>query len=85
MVNGTRSAQQVLRAVRKNARRLGLSVEELPRRGKGSHSIWVVLDAEGNEVGRIGLTGHAGQQSQIVTRSNEKALLDLFGEGWLDK
>jgi hypothetical protein len=85
MVNGTRSAQQVLRAARKNARKLGLTVEQLPKRGKGSHTIWVVLDDDGNEVGRLGLTGHAGQQSQTVTRSNEEALEGLFGEGWLDK
>ena len=85
MVNGTRSAQQVLKAVRKHARRLGHAVEQLPKRGKGSHSIWVVLDVDGKEIGRIGLTGHSGQQSQAVTRSNEHALEDLFGEGWLDK
>ena len=85
MVNGTRSAQQVLRAARKHARKLGLTVEQLPKRGKGSHTIWVVLDDDGNEVGRLGLTGHAGQQSQTVARSNEEALEGLFGEGWLDK
>jgi len=85
MVNGTRPAQQVLRAARKHARELGFTVEQLPKRGKGSHTIWVVLDDDGNEVGRLGLTGHAGQQSQTVTRSNEEALEGLFGEGWLDK
>ncbi|WP_369373273.1 hypothetical protein AB1046_05770 [Promicromonospora sp. Populi] len=85
MVDGTRSAQQVLKAVRKHARRLGYTVEQLPKRGKGSHTIWVVLDTEGKEIGRIGLTGHAGQQSQAVTRSNENALEGLLGEGWLDK
>ncbi|MCL2788945.1 MAG: hypothetical protein FWD59_10740 [Micrococcales bacterium] len=84
MVNGTRSARQVLAAVRLHARRLGYTVEQLPRRGKGSHTIWAVLDG-GREVGRIVLTGHAGQQSQHVTRSNEQALEGLLGEGWLDK
>ena len=85
MVKGTRSSAQVLSAVRKNARANKLTVEKLPKRGKGSHSIWVVRDADGVEVGRIGLTGHSGQQSQTVTRSNESALEDLFGKGWLDK
>ena len=85
MVNGTRSAQQVLKAARQQARRLGHTVEQLPRRGKGSHTIWVVLDDDGAELGRLGLTGHAGQQSQTVTRSNEQALEGVFGEGWLDK
>ena len=60
-------------------------MEQLPKRGKGSHTIWVVLDESGNELGRVGLTGHSGSMSQTVTRSNEQALLDLFGEGWLDK
>ncbi|MCL2483382.1 MAG: hypothetical protein FWF43_08250 [Propionibacteriaceae bacterium] len=85
MVNGTRSAAQVLSAVRKAARISGYTVRQLPKRGKGSHTIWVVLDAQGSEIGRIGLTGHAGQQSQAVTRSNEQALEKLFGEGWLDR
>lgn len=85
MVNGTRSAQQVLKAIRKNARRHGWTVEKLTKRGKGSHAIWVVLGVDGNELGRVGLTGHAGSMSQTVTRSSEQALLDLFGEGWLDK
>lgn len=85
MVRGTRSTQQVLKAVRTHARRLGYSVEQLPKRGKGSHTIWVILDSEGSELGRIGLTGHSGQQSQKVTRSNEAALEGIFGEGWLDK
>jgi hypothetical protein len=60
-------------------------MKNLPKRGKGSHSIWAVLDGEGKELGRIGLTGHSGQQSQTVTRSNEQALEGVFGEGWLDK
>ncbi|MCL2464285.1 MAG: hypothetical protein FWF28_04355 [Micrococcales bacterium] len=88
MVLGTRSAVQVLRAVREQARRRGWHVEQLPKRGKGSHTIWVVLDESGLELGRIGLVGlagHAGQQSQTVTRSNERALESIFGKGWLDK
>ncbi|MCA5892188.1 hypothetical protein LEP48_02345 [Isoptericola sp. NEAU-Y5] len=85
MVRGRRSTQQVLKAVRTNARRLGYAVEKLPKVGKGSHTIWVVVDPEGKEIGRIGLTGHSGQQSQKVTRSNEEALEGVFGEGWLDK
>lgn len=85
VVNGTRSAAQVLKAARKAARALGFSVAQLPKRGKGSHTIWVVQDADGKEVGRIALTGHSGQMTQIVTRSNEKALEGVFGEGWLDK
>lgn len=85
MVRGTRSADQVLKAARKAARARGYSVSRLPKRGKGSHTIWVVLDQDGKEVGRIGLTGHPGQMSMKVTRSSEKALEGVFGEGWLDK
>ena len=85
MVKGTRSTAQVLRTVRKSAREHGYTVEQLPKRGKGSQTIWVVLNDKGEESGRIGLTGHAGQQSQTVTRSNEQALDGVFGEGWLDK
>ena len=71
--------------MRRSARALGMSVELLPKRGKDSHSIWVVLDADGAEMGRIGLKGHYGQQSQTVTRFNEKALQGVFEEGWLVK
>ncbi|MFF2832139.1 hypothetical protein ACFVSK_10275 [Cellulosimicrobium cellulans] len=85
MVQGTRSAAQVLKAARKHARRLGMTVEQLPGRGKGSHTIWVILDQEGAEVARMGLTGHPGQMSQTVTRSNEENLESVFGKGWLDK
>lgn len=85
MVNGTRSAEQVLEAIRKNARKHGYTVTRLPKRGKGSHTIWVVLDKDNRQIGRVGLTGHAGQMSQTVTRSNEKALEGIFGKGWLDK
>jgi hypothetical protein len=85
MVNGTRSATEVLKAIRKNARRRSWTVEKLPKRGKGSHTIWVVVDDRGREIGRAALTGHAGQMSQTVTRSNEAALEGIFGKGWLDK
>ncbi|WP_431031180.1 hypothetical protein [Plantibacter sp. RU18] len=85
MVEGMKSAKDVLKSMRKHARRLGYSVESIPGRGKGSHSIWVVLDPSGKELGRIGLTGHTGDMSHTVTRSNEQALEGLFGKGWLDK
>ena len=85
MVRGSRSAQQVLKAMRRQARRRGWTVQQLPKRGKGSHTIWVVLDEGGRELGRVGLTGHPGAMSSTVTRSNESALEPIFGEGWLDK
>ena len=85
MVQGQRTAQQVLKAVRKHARQHGWTARQLPKRGKGSHTIWVVLDKTGAEIGRIGLTGHTGPMSRTVTRSCEEALEPIFGEGWLDK
>ncbi|NRD10093.1 hypothetical protein [Rathayibacter agropyri] len=84
-MNGTRTAMQVLKAIRKNARQHGWSVEQSPKRGKGSHTIWVVVDENGNQLARAALTGHSGQMSQTVTRSNEAALEEIFGKGWLDK
>lgn len=72
------------KAIRKNARAHGYTVANLPKRGKGSHTIWVVLDADGNEVGRVGLVGHSGDMSWTVTRSVEQALEPIFGEGWLN-
>ena len=85
MVQGPRSAKQVLKAMRKLARANGWTVSQLPGRGKGSHTIWGVFDRTGVELGRVGLTGHAGSMSLTVTRSNEQALEPIFGEGWLDK
>jgi hypothetical protein len=85
MVQGMRSAGEVLKAMRKHARRHGWKVEPLPKRGKGSHTIWVMRDANDNEIGRVGLTGHSGSMSRTVTRTIEEALEPLFGKGWLDK
>jgi hypothetical protein len=60
-------------------------VKQLPKRGKGSHTIWAVTDADGNEVARLALTGHAGAMTPTVTRSVEQAGEPAFGKGWLDK
>jgi hypothetical protein len=73
----------VLKAVRRLARKHGYTVAVLPKRGKGSHTIWGVFASDGTEVGRFGLTGHHGPMSHTVTDNAEEALVDLFGEGWL--
>lgn len=85
MVRGQRTAKQVLATARKHAKANGYTIEQLPKRGKGSHTIWVVMDTDGREVGRLALTGHSGDMSKTVTRSCEDALEPIFGEGWLDK
>lgn len=83
MVQGRRSAGRVLKRARKLARAYGWTVEQLPKRGKGSHAIYGVMD-NGKEIGRFGLTGHSGDMSWTVTRNCEDALEPLFGQGWLD-
>lgn len=85
MVNARTTSTKALKAIRANARKHGWTVEPLPKRGKGSHTIWVVLDEDGTEIGRVGLTGHSGDMSWTVTRSIEEALEGIFGEGWMDK
>jgi hypothetical protein len=44
MVNRRMKPAQVLTLVRKLARRHDFTVEELPKRGKGSHRIFVLVD-----------------------------------------
>jgi hypothetical protein len=44
-----------------------------------------VRDTDGREIGRVALTGHAGDMSWTVTRSIEQALEPIFGEGWMDR
>ncbi len=78
-----KTASDVLKAMRRHARRNGWTVEQLPKRGKGSHAIWAVVDENGEGRGRIGLTGHSGEMSHTVTRSCEEALEPIFGEAWL--
>lgn len=84
MVNRRMKPAQVLTLVRKLARRHDLTVEELPKRGKGSHRIFVLVDAEGNEVGRFGLTGHSRDLSWKVLESTEGSLAHLFDEKWTE-
>lgn len=85
MVEGRKSAGEVLKLIRKQARKNGWTVEQLPKRGKGSHAIWIVINEHGEEIGRVGLVGHPGDMSWKVTRSNEEALEPIFGKGWMDK
>ena len=73
---------QVLTLVRKLARQDHLIVEELLKRGKGSHRIFILVDAEGNEVGRFGLTGHSRDLSWKVLENTERTLAHLPGEKW---
>jgi hypothetical protein len=84
MVNRRMKPAQVLTLIRKLARQQGLTIEELPKRGKGSHRIFALADSEGKEVGRFGLTGHARDLSWKVLESTEGSLAHLFGEKWTE-
>lgn len=85
MVEGRKTARQALTLIRKQARQRGWSVEQLAKRGKGSHSVYVIRDTEKKEIGRVALTGHTGDMSWLVTRSVEHALEPIFGQGWMDR
>ena len=84
MVSKRLKPPAVLRLVRRAAHRCGLQLEEKPGRGKGSHRIFVVLDADGAELARFAITGHNREVSWTVLRTIEKALEHLFGAKWME-
>ncbi|MGH3615353.1 MAG: hypothetical protein ACRDRK_22705 [Pseudonocardia sp.] len=69
------------------ARRHGYQVALLTGRGKGSHQIHVLLDAEDHEVGRFSITDHGSKDvSWGVLRTIEEGLADLLGGArWMEK
>jgi hypothetical protein len=75
----------LLRLITRHARAHGLEVQELPKRGKGSHRRYVVVDADGDVVARFGLTGHSQELSWTVLRSTEEAMAPLFGPKWMEE
>lgn len=79
-------AGQVLTLVRRFARQEGLTVRQLPGRGKGSHAMYLLLDSSGAEVERFGLTGHGSNDLswRMLTRLEER-LAPIFGEKWTEK
>lgn len=90
MVTGPRTARQVLRALRGKAQAAGYTVEQPSKGGgriigKGSHQAWALYDAEGRELARSLVPGHAGDLSMTVIRSIERAFQPWLGEGWLDQ
>jgi hypothetical protein len=84
MVSRRMRPAQVLALVRKLSRAQGLSVRELAGRGKGSHRLYAVNDAEGIELVRFGLTGHARDLSWTVMTQLEEGLAHLYGEKWTE-
>ncbi len=74
----------MLSLVRKRARGHNLRVAELAGRGKGSHTLYLILDARDEEVGRFAMTGHSREMSWTVMNSIEQTLTPLFGEKWTE-
>jgi len=84
MVNRRMRSAQMLALVRRLCRERGLAVRELPGRGKGSHRLYAIDDAEGAELARFGLTGHARDLSRTVMTHVEQGLAQLLGEKWTE-
>lgn len=79
------TAAQTLQLVRKVARKRGYRVEQLSGRGKGSHQIHLVLDADDRELGRFSVTDHGSKDvSWGVLRQIEDGLAGLLGEKWME-
>jgi hypothetical protein len=76
---------QALQLVRRHAREHGLTVVDLPGRGKGSHRLYTLVDSSGTQVARFGLTDHPRELSWTVLRGIEEGLAPFFGEKWMEK
>lgn len=76
--------EETLQLVRRTARRNGHNLVDTGR-GKGSHQVYEVQDADGKRVGQFTLTNHPRDLSWPVLRSIETALTPLFGEKWMEK
>lgn len=92
MVQGRKTPSEAVRLLRKAIRKTDRTwrVKKItnPRgrtRGKGSHVMWAVYDANGNELARGSVPTHARDMSWPVTRNFEADFEDLFGEGWMDQ
>lgn len=85
MVNRTMRAEQALTLIRKAARPHGMKIELLPGRGKGSHQIWRLVNSDGDEVARFGLTDHPRDLSWRILRELEAHLAPWFGSKWMEK
>lgn len=84
MVNRKLRPAQVLSLVRRVARPHGLSVVELPGRGKGSHRLYSLVESDGAEVARFGLTDHPKDLSWPLLRRIETGLAPWLGEKWME-
>lgn len=76
---------QTVQAVRRAARRRGLTVVEVTGRGKGSHQLYRLVDQDGATAGQFTVPQHPRALSWKVLRSIEDGLAPLFGEKWMEK
>ncbi|MGH3301824.1 MAG: hypothetical protein ACRDOK_09100 [Streptosporangiaceae bacterium] len=85
MVSRRMKPAAALSLIRRRAREHNLTVRELPGRGKGSHRMFAIEDADRNEVARFGLAGHARDLSLTLLQQIEDGLAHLLCEGWTDR
>jgi hypothetical protein len=85
VVNKRLRPTALLTLVRRHARQRRWAVTELPGRGKGSHRLFVVRDADEVEIGRFSVPDHRRELSWTVLRSIESALAHGFGERWMEE
>lgn len=76
---------QALSLVRKLARQHNLTVTVMSGRGKGSHQMYQLLDSDGSEACRFGLTHHPRDLSLTLLTRLEERLAPVFGEKWTEK
>jgi hypothetical protein len=73
------------------ARKNGYRAEEVTDdrgrwRGKGSHATYALVDPDGREVARFGLTDHGSKDvSPKLLNKMETVLAPFFGDGWTEK
>jgi len=96
MVQRPRTSTKAVRLLRDATRRVGRAKNQSwtvrkitdargRARGKGSHIMWGVFDADGKELARGSVTSHPGTMSRTVTRNFEADFEELLGEGWMDQ
>jgi hypothetical protein len=92
VAQGTKTAGEVERLLRKAARRAGQgwTIAEIRgrggrQRGKGSHKMVGLYDRDGSMLTWTTIPQHPGDLSLAVTREIESTFEPYFGKGWLDQ
>ncbi len=80
-----RNPATLLQRIQRAARAHGVEIAESPRRGKGSHQLFLLYDQDGRQLDQFVLTGHNRDISSLVLRDLEKRLAPLFGEKWAEE